>query len=86
GRRGRLQWPRHDGPLNQSFLVQARHSGMIAPDLDPWEIDALIALVSDPELLGLRPMLLPDRAEMLVRRADRMHGDKRILPPGVWLG
>lgn len=73
-----------DCPLNQTFFVDARNVGLLSPDLDQSEIDALDLLLSDPDLLGLRPMLIYERADALRRRAERMHGSGRILPPGIW--
>jgi hypothetical protein len=78
-------FPPAGGLFGQSFLVAARNGGPLPPALEDWELEALDRLASDPELLGLRPMLLADRADMLSWRATRMRDDGRILAPGVWV-
>ena len=77
-------FPPMGGLLAQSFLVDARNGGLISPALEDWELDALDRLARDPDLLGARPMLLPDRADLVQWRAERMRDDARILATGIW--
>lgn len=65
--------------LNEAAFVAWRwRTG--AQVLEPWEHDALDRLVSDHDLLGLRPILLRDRADALEDRARQM------LAAGMLLG
>jgi hypothetical protein len=77
-------FPKAGSILNRTFFVDARQGGVLSPDLDEWEIEALDRLLGAPDLLGLAPMLIDERAEALRRRAQRMRSDGRILPPGIW--
>jgi hypothetical protein len=66
--------------LNHSDFVAARHS-FGAANLLQDERAALNRLVSDPQLLGMRSLLLPDRADALADRARRMLARGELLRP-----
>lgn len=67
---------------NASHLVQWRHEHG-DPTLTTWERDALHRLLRT-DLLGLRAILHPDRADALADRARRMIASNRILRMGVF--
>lgn len=50
--------------------------------LEHWEHDALDRLLGDRSLLGLRPILLPARADALSDRAGRMQATGELLRVG----
>lgn len=67
--------------LNSSEFVSERwRQG--AESLDAWELDAVDRLLGSGDLLGLRSILLRDRADRLEERAARMQHDARLLRPG----
>jgi hypothetical protein len=67
--------------LNHSYLVQWRHENG-EPTLTEWERGALGRLLASTDLLGLRAILLPDRADALTDRARRMTATNQILRQG----
>ena len=67
--------------LNHSALVKARHDHGAAPLLQD-ERDALDRLLNDPAQLGAANFLIPDRAQALADRAQRMLSRGEILRPG----
>jgi hypothetical protein len=50
--------------------------------LDQQELDAADLVTSDPDVLGLRSFLLPDRADALYDRARRMQKRGTLLRAG----
>jgi hypothetical protein len=50
--------------------------------LEQAEVDALDRLLAGGDLLGLRVLLLPDRADALAQRAERMLNRNAVLQPG----
>jgi hypothetical protein len=67
--------------LNHSEFVAARHT-FGAATLVSDERAALNRLTRDPQLLGMRTFLLPDRADALAHRAEQMLVRDEILRPG----
>jgi hypothetical protein len=67
--------------LNYSNFVVARHE-YGAAGLLTHECAALTRLLSDPDLLGMVRFLLPERAQALANRAERMLSRREILLAG----
>lgn len=67
--------------LNSTEFVSFRWQ-QGAETLDRWEVAALDRLLASGDLLGLRDVLLPDRADALEDRATRMHRAGQVLRPG----
>lgn len=61
---------------NWSWFVQRRHAD--SPDLTYQEREVLQRVVSSPDLMGMRSVLSPDRADALKVRAERMLRDGTI--------
>jgi hypothetical protein len=68
--------------LGSTAFVEWRWTRRETRALVEWEIDALTRLISDPALLGLSDILLPDRSAALKSRAQRMLQRRTILMPG----
>ena len=70
-------------PLNQSVFAVSRSNGR--SELTPRERFRLQALVESPTLLGLGPMLAPDRASAMQDRARRMLQADRVGAVGEYV-
>ena len=67
--------------LNDTTFLRWLHAqGAIR--LEDWEFEALKRLLEDPGLLGMRDILLPERADALERRASRMRETAELLAAG----
>jgi hypothetical protein len=67
--------------LNHTDLLAGRHNHGSA-GLIPDERAALKRLLNDASLLGIASLLLPDRAQALRERAERMYSREEVLLPG----